>query len=110
MIKKLASFLLVLLLAITLAGCGGPPRDNIHNAVQMHLDEKYQSHIGEILDLDITNEYNKEIEGETICFVEYKAHVKHHKDILVFFTNKKEMTYTGTVRLVERGDSWYYLG
>ena len=109
MIKKLVSFLVVLLLAITLAGCGGPPSDIIQNGVQEHLNEKYDSYLGEILDLEITNEYEEESNNETVYVYEYKALVKHHPDILVFFTKKKEMTYTGTIGLVERGNSWYRL-
>jgi uncharacterized lipoprotein YehR (DUF1307 family) len=110
MIKRLVSLLLVLMLAITLAGCSGPPSDSIHNAVKMHLDEKYDSNIGEIISLDITNEYDKEIDGETIYTLEYEAQVKHHKDIKHFFGKDEEATYTGRVRLVERGNSWYSLG
>ena len=109
MIKKLSTLLLVLLLAITLAGCSGPPSDIIQNAAKAHLDEKYDSNLGEILEFEITNEYVEESNNETVYVYEYKARVKHHPDILVFFTKKKEMTYTGTIGLVERGNSWYRL-
>lgn len=110
MIKKSVSLLIVLMLAVILVGCGGPPDDVVHNAVKAHLDEKYDSNIGEILELEIVNSYTKEVDGDTVHTFDYEALVKHHQDILVFFTNKKEATYTGAIRLVKNGDRWYKLG
>ena len=65
--------------------------------------------IGEIIDLEITNDYTQEQGNETVYVYDYRAQVKHHPDMLAFITNKEEGTYEGSIALVHRGDSWYRL-
>jgi len=108
-ILKAMMLVFTLMLCLALVGCGGPSDDIVRGAVKKDLDSKRGFNIGEIIDLEITNDYTQEQGNETVYVYDYRALVKHHPDMLVFITNKEEGTYEGSIALVHRGDSWYRL-
>lgn len=100
---------LTLLLTLLLTGCGSPSSDIIEGAVKEQLSADFGFSPGEIVDLDITNEYTEEVEGQTVYVYDYELLVKYSADTRAFLTNEEEGVHTGSVSIVKRGDVWYRL-
>lgn len=97
----------LLLLCLILAGCGGPPSDIVQEAVEKDLNSRAGFKLGEIVNLEITNDYTQNQGDEKIYVYDYDAQVKHADDVRALLNKGEEGTYTGTVYLVKRGKGWY---
>lgn len=92
----------VLIGGLVLGGCSAPPDDVIQNAI-INDHAALKANVYRLTDYEVINSYDQELMGETVYVVEYVGSVEPNN--AAPGTNTE--TISGTLSLVERGNSWY---
>lgn len=101
---------IVLLILMTSAGCSVAPDISI---VEKAITQKHSSielGVYEIQDVQVLNEYTRNIRNETVYFVDYSATVAPSSQLdsaTTYMHNMRPETINGTVSFVLRGEYWY---
>jgi len=106
-----ASLLFALTVAFGLSGCfGGPPDGVIEQAIaKKHLSIQ-PGVFFELGDYKVTNQYSRQIDGETVYTVDYAGKITPSAALRQVAPNMhKDQSIRGAVSMVKRGDAWYIL-
>lgn len=99
----------VISLVSILSGCSSPPDDIIEKAI-INNHPSLQGGNWYTLDrYEINNSYTREIAGETVYVYDYTMHAKSVKEMPADGAFKNNVSASGTVNIVKRGDVWYGL-
>jgi hypothetical protein len=112
-VKKLIA-LLMIGMSLFLFGCGGPPSKILNNALQLRVakvagsETRISSARGFSIGngrykYEITNKYEREINGAKAFFYEYE--IKFHPESN---TQQVRLSDSGTVIFIKKGNRWDY--
>lgn len=110
--KTVASLLMALAVALLLTGCfGGPSDDIVKQAIEKHEPMIKKDIFYNLVDYKVTNQYSREINGETVHTVDYTGNITASANIRRQFPRAPDLerTIKGTVSMVKRGDVWYFV-
>lgn len=110
--QRAGSLLFALVVAFALTGCfGGPSGDVIEKAIAKQQPYIKPGVFYNLADYKVTNQYSREINGETVYTVEYTGNITASAELRRLVPNRPDMekTIQGTVSMVKRGDAWYFV-
>lgn len=95
----------LMIVIIGSTGCSsGPPEDIVKDAISKSYSE-VQSGWYKITEYEITNSYTREMDDETVHFLDYVVHFKQNEESAYELPSLDAKE--GTISLVKRGDKWY---
>ena len=110
--KSISALIAVLTVAVTLTGCwGGPSDEVIKKAILWNEPEIKQGIIYNLVDYKITNQYDRDINGETVYTVDYSGNITPSDNLRPHITSDitPRSSIQGSVNMVRRGNDWYFL-
>lgn len=102
---------LVFSIVLFLSSCSSPPSDVIEIGITNQFPSKAAYGLD---DWNKVNSYTRQIQGEEVYYLEYKAKFKLKKEYRKYLNNGGGVSFsseyydsTGTVAFVRRGSKWY---